>query len=102
MSVRLLRLRASSVAVGNAGDWKLISDINKPYPLVFMRWNAGDKYIIAINPSDKKAEATFPSQGADKAVFTLGNTSKGSYKTGKKGTDTVLLPPVSAAVYKLD
>lgn len=98
----LLSLRASSVAVGNAGDWKLISDINKPYPLVFMRWNAGDKYIIAINPSDKKAEATFPSQGADKAVFTLGNTSKGSYKTGKKGTDTVLLPPVSAAVYKLD
>jgi maltose alpha-D-glucosyltransferase/alpha-amylase len=98
----LLNLRASSVAIGNTGDWKLISDANKPYPMVFMRSANSEKYIIAINPSDKKTEAVFSSQGAGKAVFTIGNTSKSSYKIGKKGMDTVQLPPVSAAVYKLE
>jgi maltose alpha-D-glucosyltransferase/alpha-amylase len=98
----LLSLRASSLAIGNTGDWKLISDVNKPYPMVFMRWGDGEKYIIAINPSDKKVEATISSPGTSKTVFTIGNTSKSSYRIGKKGTDTVLLPPVSAAVYKLE
>jgi len=88
--------------MGNTGDWKLISDANKPYPMVFMRWTDGEKYIIAINPSDKKTEATFSSPGAVKAVLTIGNTSKSSYKIGKKGTDTIQLPAVSAAVYKLE
>jgi len=67
-----------------------------------MRWAEGEKYVIAINPSDKKAEATILSAGASKSVFTIGNTSKSSYRIGKKGTDTVQLPPVSAAVYKLE
>ena len=34
----LLNLRASSVAIGNTGGWKLISNVDKPYPMVFMRW----------------------------------------------------------------
>jgi glycosidase len=71
-------------------------------PMVFMRWGDGEKYIIAINPSDKKVEATISSPGTSKTVFTIGNTSKSSYRIGKKGTDTILLPPVSAAVYKLE
>jgi len=98
----LLGLRASSVAIGNTGDWKLVSDVNKPYPMVFMRWANSEKYIIAINPSDKKVEATISSTGTSKAVFTIGNTSKSSYKIGSKGTDTIKLPAVSAAIYKLE
>jgi maltose alpha-D-glucosyltransferase/alpha-amylase len=98
----LLQLRATSAAMGNTGEWKLISDANKPYPLVYMRWNSSEKYIIAINPSDKKTEAVFTSPGAAKAVLTIGNNLKSSYKIGKKGTDLVQLPPVSSAVFKLD
>ena len=98
----LLKLRASYPALGNTGDWKQISDVNKPYPLIFMRSAAGEKYIIAINPSDKKVEAVISSQGTGKAILTIGNNPKSSYKPGKKGTDTILLPPVSAAVYKLE
>jgi maltose alpha-D-glucosyltransferase/alpha-amylase len=90
------------VAIGNTGDWKLVSDVNKPYPMVFMRWANSEKYIIAINPSDKKVEATISSTGTSKAVFTIGNTSKSSYKIGSKGTDTIKLPAVSAAIYKLE
>jgi maltose alpha-D-glucosyltransferase/alpha-amylase len=70
--------------------------------MVFMRWANGEKYIIAINPSGRKVEATISSSGASKAAFTIGNTSKSSYIIGKKGTDSVQLPPVSAAVYKLE
>ncbi|HSN49746.1 MAG TPA: alpha-amylase family glycosyl hydrolase [Bacteroidales bacterium] len=98
----LLQLRVTSEAMGNTGEWKLISDANKPYPLVYMRWNSSEKYIIAINPSDKKAESVFSSPGAAKAVLTIGNNLKSSYKIGKKGTDIVQLPPVSAAIFKLD
>jgi len=39
-----------------------------PYPMVFMRWANGEKYIIAINPSDKKVEATISSPGTSKYV----------------------------------
>jgi maltose alpha-D-glucosyltransferase/alpha-amylase len=95
-------LRASSVKIGNTGDWKLVSDVNKPYPMVFIRWANGEKYIIAINPSAKKVETTILSNGEEKAVFITGNTSKSSYRIGRKGTDTVELPPVSAVVYKLE
>jgi maltose alpha-D-glucosyltransferase/alpha-amylase len=98
----LLKLRATSSAMGNTGDWKLVSDANKPYPLIYMRWDNNDRYIIAINPSNRKAEAVFISPGAAKAVLTIGNNLKSIYKIGKKGTDTVQLPPVSAAVYKLE
>ena len=98
----LLNLRATSVAMGNTGDWKLVSDPEKPYPLVYMRWKNNDRYIIAINPSGRKVEAVFSSTGAAKAVLTAGNNPKSSYKPGKKGTDTILMPPVSAAVFKLE
>ena len=67
-----------------------------------MRSAEGEKYIIAINPSDKKGEAVITSQGTGKAILTIGNNPKSTYKPGKKGTDTILLPPVSAAVYKLE
>lgn len=98
----LLKLRSASAAIGNTGDWKLISDVSKPYPMVYMRMADGEKYIVAINPSGVKAEATFASTGAQKASYTNGNNVKCTYRVGKKGTDTVQLPPVSAAVFKLE
>jgi maltose alpha-D-glucosyltransferase/alpha-amylase len=98
----LLKLRSTFTSLGNTGDWKLVSDPGKPYPVVFMRWANGEKYIIAVNPSDKKVEAAITSQGEGKAVFTFGNTTKSSYTIGIKGTDNVQLPAVSAAVYRLE
>jgi maltose alpha-D-glucosyltransferase / alpha-amylase len=98
----LLALRASSEALGNNSNWKLESEVNKPYPVVLLRWINNEKYIITINPSGRKVETTIPSEGATRAVFILGNTSKSSYKISNKGTVTVQLPAISAAVYKLE
>ena len=98
----ILALRTSSEALGNDSNWELVSDVNKPYPIILMRWFNSEKYIIAINPSGKKVETSIPTKGENKATFVLGNISKSSYRVNKKGFDTVQLPPVSAAVYKLE
>ncbi|MEP7345972.1 MAG: hypothetical protein ABI877_11920 [Gemmatimonadaceae bacterium] len=46
----LLRLRASSDALGNLGEWEFLSDPKHPYPMVYRRFSGREQYIIAINP----------------------------------------------------
>jgi maltose alpha-D-glucosyltransferase/alpha-amylase len=97
----LLKLRASSSALGNDGDWKLISDVNKPYPMVYLRSSSDERYIIAINPSDRKVEAEFPAFNSVKVNLVLGTSGKFGYKSGKS-TDILKLPAVSAAIFKIE
>jgi len=98
---KLLKLRASSSALGNNGKWELLSDMNQPYPMVYIRTYGNEKYIIALNPSDKKVEAKISSMNANRVNYVFGTTEKCSYKSEKVG-DTVKLPPVSAAIFKLE
>jgi glycosidase len=98
---KLLKLRESSAALGNDGEWKLISDVNKPYPLVYIRYTKGEKYVIAINPSDKKVKAELSDMYTKQAKYIFGTTEKASYKIGKDA-DEITLPAVSAAIYKID
>lgn len=98
---KLLKLRASSAALGNDGEWKLISDLNKPYPLVYMRYNNDEKYAIAINPSDKKAKAVLSNMHTKQATYIFGTGEKAVYKIGKDA-DEITLPAVSAAIYKIE
>ena len=97
----LIALRESSPALGNDGDWKLVSDVNKPYPMVYMRSSGNEKYIIAINPSGRNVRAELGSMDAVNVKYVFGTSEKCSYKPGKK-TDMVKLPAVSAAVFKIE
>ncbi len=97
----LLHLRASSAALGNDGAWKLLSDTSHPYPMVYMRNSNNEKYIIAVNPSAKSISADINSQKSDSYTYVLGTNKKCFYKKGKV-TDVIRLPPVSAAIFKLD
>ncbi|MEP6948720.1 MAG: alpha-amylase family glycosyl hydrolase [Ginsengibacter sp.] len=97
----LLKLRASSSALGNDGDWKLLSDTSHPYPMVYMRSNDHEKYIIAVNPSAKSVTANINSPKSASNTYILGTNEKCIYKKGKE-TDVIKLPPVSAAIFKLD
>jgi maltose alpha-D-glucosyltransferase/alpha-amylase len=97
---KLIALRASSDALDNNGGWELVSDINQPYPMVYMRLFGDEKYIIAINPSGKKVEAEIATLNSDHVSYILGTSEKCSYITGKK-LDTVKLPSVSAAIFKV-
>jgi len=98
---KLLKLRASSSALGNNGKWELLSDLNQPYPMVYMRTYGNEKYIVALNPSDKKVEAKILAMNANRVNYVFGTTEKCNYKSDKSG-DTVKLPPVSAAIFKLE
>ncbi len=98
---KLLKLRENSPALGNDGEWKLISDTAHLYPMVYMRSNDHEKYIIAINPSAKNATANINSQQSASNTYVLGTNEKCIYKKGKE-TDVIKLPPVSAAIFKLN
>ncbi|HEY4197683.1 MAG TPA: alpha-amylase family glycosyl hydrolase [Mucilaginibacter sp.] len=97
----LLKLRASSAALGNDGEWELLSDVNQPYPMIYMRRHGNEKYIIAINPSAKDVEAKITAQDAKRGIYTTGTTKSCSYKTDKNG-DVIKMPAISAAIFKLE
>lgn len=89
------------MALGNNGQWEFLSDVTQPYPMVYARISGNEKYIIALNPSDKKVEAKISSLNANRVDYVFGTNEKCSYKSDKSG-DTVKLPPVSAAIFKLE
>ncbi len=96
----LLALREKTAALENNGEWKLVSDVNKPYPMVYMRSSGNERYIIAINPSGKSVKAELPDLNAQSASYVFGTSDKCTYRPGKK-TNIVKMPAVSAAIYKI-
>ena len=95
----LVTLRQSSAALGNTGDWRLLSDVDKPYPLVYQRSAGDETYIIAVNPSSASVRVNLPA-----ISFCKGNTvslvGKASCKP-EKGSLDIRMGGVSAAVFKL-
>lgn len=96
----LISLRQSSKALGNDGDWQLVSDVNKPYPMVYKRSAEGETFIVALNPSDKAVSAYFPTLGGKTAELMIGNKKQGKYKSGKV-SDKIELKGVSALIFKI-
>ena len=97
---KVLALRQDSPAMSNTGDWEYVSDPDKPYPMVYKRFSGDEIYIVALNPSGKKASARFPTLGRSKAgVFSM--VGKAAYKSGKE-TDKVDIGPVSAVIFKME
>ena len=93
----LIKLRHSSQALNNDGDWQLVSSPSKPYPMVYTRSMNGETYVVALNPSGKRATASIDRLGKAESVSLTG---KAKYKSGKT-TDCIELSPVSAAVFKI-
>ena len=96
----LLKLRASSAALGNNGDWKLVSSLDQPYPMVYERWNGDDKCLVVINPSAKKVSVELPTYGVKNPEIIGGSYKKVTYKAGKE-TDKITIDGVSAVIYQL-
>ncbi|HEY9551970.1 MAG TPA: alpha-amylase family glycosyl hydrolase [Prevotella sp.] len=55
---KLIQLRQSADAIGNTGDWQLVSNEAQPYPMVYRRSKGGSTYYIAINPAARSVSAT--------------------------------------------
>jgi maltose alpha-D-glucosyltransferase / alpha-amylase len=97
----LLRLRTGSSALGNEGQWTLLSDTGQSYPMIYLRYNENEKYIIAVNPSGREVTGSFAPQNADKLTYVFGTTDKSIYQKGKTN-DRLTMPPVSAVIYKIE
>ncbi|MEG2514239.1 MAG: alpha-amylase family glycosyl hydrolase, partial [Bacteroidaceae bacterium] len=96
----LIQLRKSSAALSNNGEWKLVSDPTKPYPLVYIREAAGERYCIALNPSGRKVEAEFTTLGSKKPEMVVGQKKQATYSSGRE-IDKIKMNPISAVVFKL-
>lgn len=97
----LVKLRSTSNALGNDGNWKFLSDTTKPYPLIYARFDDNAKYVIAINASSKPVEANIAVQNVHTVTFISGTNKSSSYKAGKN-SDTIRMPAVSAAIFKVE
>jgi maltose alpha-D-glucosyltransferase/alpha-amylase len=97
----LIKLRKSSAALGNDGQLKFLSDTVQSYPLVYLRYNGNERFVVCLNPSDKAVEAKFSSQNANKIAYVFGTTTSSRYTAGKE-TDRINMPAASAAIFKLD
>ena len=96
---RLISLRQSSDALGNTGDWKLISDVARPYPMIYQRTKGTETFIIALNPGEKPVEAAVSlSGGKGVAVAQVG---KAVYRH-RHGKTYIKMGGVSAAVFKIN
>lgn len=96
----LLALRASTPALGNDGDWRLVSSLDRPYPMVYERTKGAETCLVAINPSGKKVSASIPSYGVSDPQIIGGSYKKPRFKTSK-GVDTITLDPCSSVIYRI-
>ena len=96
----LLALRSSSEALGNDGDWRLVSPLDQPYPMVYERSRGGEVCLVALNPSGKKVTGTIPSYGVEKPEILGGIYRKPQYRK-VKDMDRITLDPCSAVIYRV-
>lgn len=96
---RLIALRKSTPALNAKGNWEYVGDREKPYPMVFKRSRANEEYIVVINPSDGKVEASIPHQG--RTAIEVLRTGTAKYVSNQHA-DRLSLGSVSAAVYKIN
>ena len=94
----LLRLRKTVPALGADASWRLVSSLDRPYPMVYERKLGNERCYVVLNPSGKAVKVTLPAE-ASKPELIGGSYQKCTYKQTKKG-DVVSISPVSAAIFK--
>ena len=96
----LLKLRATTPALGVEGEWKYEGDLENPYPMIYSRTLGAEKYVVVFNPADREVEGTIAPLGK-KAEWVYGNdASLAKCKTTRDG-HTFKLKPVSVAIFRI-
>lgn len=96
----LLKIRKASKALGNDGEWRLVSSLDQPYPMVYERSRDGEKCLVVVNPSAKKVSVDIPSYENSNPEILGGFYRKVNYKSGKT-TDKITIDPCSAVIYSI-
>ena len=96
----MLRLRSTSKALGNDGDWRLVSSLDQPYPMVYERRYGSELCLVVLNPSGKKVSVAIPTYGVAKPEIIGGSPVKPAYKAGKE-QDRITVGPCSSVIYRI-
>ena len=99
----LLRLRGQEKALGADAPWRLVSDPDQPYPMVYERGEGDDRCLIVLNPTSRTAQVTLPPspQGIPREPRLIGgNYKRCTYRQSRKG-DLISISAFSAAIYRL-
>lgn len=96
----LLRLRRENAALGTRGDWRVLSDVDNAYPLVYERRDGDERFIVVINPSARRAETRLEKLGG-RPVTVYGDAEAFAYKS-QSDCDRMIVRPFGVAVCKIE
>lgn len=94
----LLNLRKEVKALGADAEWRLVSSLDQPYPMVYERKLGDERCYVVLNPSGKAVTVALPMEPSTPEIIG-GSYTKISQKLNKKGY-TVTISPVSSAILK--
>ena len=95
---QLVKLRRDNPALAADGEFKALFAEPGQYPLVFERSLGARRFIVAVNPSDRKAEAQFCCPDVEKASPVL---VSGAELTAMPGAAGIKMAGLSYAVYSV-
>ena len=96
----LIALRNATPALGTAGEWEYVGDMDNPYPMIYARTLGEEKYVVVFNPSKREVSGSIASMGK-KAEWVYGNNRKlAKCKSNKEG-HTFAMKPFSVAIFKI-
>ena len=94
----LIALRKSEPAFWADSKFEPVFNAEHPYPMVYLRTDGKDTYLVALNPTARKQEITLGKlSDAPQTALSFG---KAVYKPTRKG-DRLTMWPVSALIVKL-
>ena len=95
----LLSFRSEHPALGNTGGWRMLSDPEKPYPVVYERTDSKERFAVILNPRKAPAKAIINVKG--KLVPIFGMTD--NVKTRRlKGKNVIRIKGISAVICRVD
>ena len=96
----LIALRKATPALGTAGDWEYVGDLDNPYPMIYKRSLGDEKYVVVFNPSDRKVSGDIARLGK-KVSWVYGNDAKLAKCKTSADKHTFTMQPVSVAIFKI-
>lgn len=93
----LINLRQTIDALGNDGDWALLTELDKPYPMVYLRSTDKEKYLVVLNPTSKDQSIDLSKHQIKKLSILVGNSKQISFKA-----NIIKIKAVSAVIYKIE
>jgi maltose alpha-D-glucosyltransferase/alpha-amylase len=93
---KLLKLRQSSPALGNAGGLEIIFGRDKLYPLAYKRTDGIDSYLICINPKDNAVHIQLEDRTQLQPIMEQGMSINPNVKTSQ-----IFMDGISFGIYKV-